>query len=196
MKITFPHPAPTQGREEKWFHHVCGRDPVGCGWQSRSWLHGQRDLGFNSSSQSELAELLLSPWWTGDKNMTCLMVRTRRQGLYQSLALQTLFINSFHPHHKPYEQILSLSSLCRRGNWSRGRLCNLPKVIYSKWTGIQSGESVFLTRTPHCFSLQDTVSLYFPDASDVLLPEQDLSYANWDMKFKYDKPEWKSIKSL
>lgn len=167
---------------------------MGCGWQNRSWLHGQRDLGFNSSSQSELAELLLSPWWSGDKNMTCLMLRTRRQDLYQRLVLQTLFINSLHPHHKPYEQILSLSPLCRRGNWSWGDYVTCPPDW--TWTGIQSGESVFWTRTPHCLSLQDTVSLYFPDASDVLLPEQDLSYANWDMKFKYDKPEWKSIKSL
>ena len=30
----------------------------------------------------------------------------------------------------------------------------------------------------------------------VLSSEQDLSYESWDMKFKYDKPEWKSIKRV
>lgn len=56
-----------------------------------------------------------------------------RQGLYQDpvvigIVLRTLFMNLFHPHHKPHEQI-SLSLLCRRGNWSRGKLYNLLKVM-------------------------------------------------------------------
>lgn len=30
----------------------------------------------------------------------------------------------------------------------------------------------------------------------IFLPEEDLFYNSWDMKFKYNKPEWKFIKSF
>ena len=152
-----PQRTPTQAREDKWFHSVCGRDPLGCGRQSESCLHSQRDPGFNSSAQSELAKLLLSPWRSRDKTMTCLRWgiggKVYIRAWYCRLCLSTHFILTTNPMSRHYHYL----HFAEEETEAAGDYVTCPRSC-SKRTGIPSGVSVFLSRIPHCLSLQDMVS--------------------------------------
>ena len=152
-----PQPTPTQAREEEWFRSVCGRDPLGCGWQSESCLHSQRDPGFNASSQSELAKLPLSPWRSRDNTMTCLWWgiggKLYIRAWYCRLCLSTHFILTTNPMSRHCHYL----HFAEEETEAEGDCVTRPRS-WSKRTGIPPGLSVFLSRIPHCLSLQDMVS--------------------------------------